>query len=88
MKITKGTLIRTIATVILIVNVVLKSLGKQIIDIDEASISSGIEAIVSILIIACGFWKNNSFTKNAIAADVYLEELRKFSESDGDYNGE
>lgn len=83
----KSTIVRTIMTLIVIVNMALKSFGKPLLDIDEASVYSAIEAIISIAIIVLGFWKNNSFTKNAQAADVYLQELKKLNESDGDIDG-
>lgn len=85
MNITKGTLVRTIMTAIVLVNLVLKSCGKSLINIDEASIYSAIEMIISILVIILGFWKNNSFTKNAQKADKYLNKLKKLQEEVDDY---
>lgn len=82
MKITKGTVVRTIATAIVVVNMILKATGKNPVDFDESVVYSAIETIVSIAIIAIGFWKNNSFSSNAQKADKYLEELRKFNEEE------
>lgn len=82
MKITKGTVVRTVATTIVVVNMILKATGKNLINFDESVAYSAIETVVSIAIIAIGFWKNNSFSSNAQKADKYLEELRKFNEEE------
>lgn len=82
MKITKGTVVRTVATAIVVVNMILKATGKNPINFDESVAYSAIETVVSIAIIAIGFWKNNSFSSNAQKADKYLEELRKFNEEE------
>lgn len=80
MEITKSTIVRTIAIAIVIINIILKAVGKNPIDFDESMVYSVIETVVSIAIIIIGFWKNNSFTKNAQKADEYLKELKKFNE--------
>ena len=36
--------------------------------------------IISALILILGFWKNNSFTKNARKADEYLKTLKSLED--------
>lgn len=77
MKISKETIIRTVLLAAALINMVLNALGKNTLPFtnDEISeiISVGFMAVTSII----AWWKNNSFTKNAIKADEYLEELRE-----------
>lgn len=81
-KITKGTAVRTIMLLIVVINMVLKNTGKQPIEIAESDVYSTIEVIVSVAIILLSWWKNNSFTKNAQLADEYLQELKRFDEEE------
>ncbi len=84
LKVTKGTVVRTILTVVVIINIMLKALGIHPVEIDGASLNSLIESLVSIGVIILGFWKNNSFTDKAKAADFYLAKLRNFDTDDSD----
>lgn len=76
MKIKSDTIIRSILTLIVIVNIILKSLGIPCINASEDTISMVLEAILEVIIIVAGFWNNNSFTRYARIADEYLDELR------------
>lgn len=77
MKISKGTIVRTIMLVIVIVNMILKACGKNIINIDENQILTVLEYIIEIAVIAVNWWKNNSFTENAKKADEFLKTLKE-----------
>lgn len=77
MKITKGTIVRTIMLVLVLVNLILKSTGNSIINIDEGSVQSLVELLIEAAIIIIAWWKNNSFSQNAIKADEYLQQLQK-----------
>lgn len=76
MKIKKSTIIRLILLIIALANVYLEMTGRSLLPIDEGLVSElvsfGFLAVTAIT----GYWKNNSFTPDAIKADVYLEELR------------
>lgn len=82
MKISKGTIVRTIAILLVILNRVLQHFGLDIINVDENMILTFLEALIEIAIIIVGFWKNNSYSEKAIRADEFLKELKK---SDGLY---
>lgn len=84
LKVTKGTLVRTILTAVVLVNIILKAVGMNPINIDEGSLVSGIECLVNLGVIAIGFWKNNSFSNEAKNADFYLQKLRNFDTDDAD----
>lgn len=76
MKISKGTIIRTIMLIIVVVNMILQHFGIDIINVDESEIASLIETILELAVIITTFWKNNSFSKEAIKADEFLRTLK------------
>lgn len=80
MKISKGTITRTIAMVIVLINIVLKQLGIDAINVSESEILTLVEAIIEVAILVVGFWKNNSYTEKAIEADEFLKNLRESEE--------
>lgn len=77
MQISKGTIARTISIVLVLVNIVLKQFGIDAINVSESEILSLIEALIEVAIIVVSFWKNNSFTQNAIRADDFLRTLKE-----------
>ena len=76
MQISKGTIARTISIVLVLVNIVLKQFGIDAINVSESEILSLLEALIEVAIIVVSFWKNNSFTQNAIRADEFLKTLK------------
>ena len=83
MNISKGTIVRTIMMVLVILNIILERKGIDVINVSESEVLMLVETVIELAIIVVGFWKNNSYSKNAIKADKYLKELRK-----GDIDGE
>lgn len=77
MKITKSTIVRTILTLLVIVNFVLERCGIDILPTDESVILMIVETVIEVAIIVVSFWKNNSFTPAAIKADKFLKDLRE-----------
>lgn len=76
MKITTGTIIRTIMIGIVVINLLLKAIGKPVLDIEEGTVAAWVEMIVEVAMVIVGFWKNNSFSKAAIKADEFLKGLK------------
>lgn len=76
-KITKGTIARTIMLGIVLINLILKHFGIDAINVSESEILTLIEAIIEVAVILISFWKNNSFTQNAIKADEFLKTLKE-----------
>lgn len=77
MKITKSTIIRTVLVAIVLVNFVLEKCGVDVIKTDESTVSMWLEFVIEMAVIVVGFWKNNSFSENAIKADRFLAQLRE-----------
>lgn len=76
MKITKGTLIRTVILLLALVNQILSICGVSPIPIDDDTATNIISTLWTAVASVIAWWKNNSFTDNAITADEYLSELK------------
>ena len=76
MKISKGTIVRTIALAVVIINLILKKFGIDAINVSDSEILALVETLIEVAVIVVGFWKNNSYTQNAIRADEFLKTLR------------
>lgn len=76
MTIKKETIIRTVVLAIALINQILTACGISIIPIEDAQITELISIIFTIVASVWAWWKNNSFTKNAIEADKLLDELK------------
>ncbi len=90
MKISKGTIVRTVMLVIVIINLVLKQLGHDLINVSESEILSVVEMIIELAVIVVSFWKNNSYSEKAIKADEFLAVLKsngENQEADEDFAG-
>lgn len=85
-KITPDTIARTIILFIALVNMVLTMLGKNPLPFADDDIYTAVSIIATLVATAWAWWKNNSFTSNAIKADEYLQELK--SESNGKHYGD
>ena len=84
MNISKDTIARTIVLVVALVNQVLTTLGKNPLPFSEDTIYEAITLIVTVGATAWAWWKNNSFTKEAIEADGYMKELKDQKNTEGE----
>lgn len=75
-KIDAGTIIRTVILALALVNQLLTASGHPIINISDETITQLISAAATIVTAIIAWWKNNSFTQEAIEADKYLDQLR------------
>ena len=71
------TVIRTICLIIALANQLLILCGKGRIPFTDDEIYQTVSYIALGVIALWTWWKNNSFTQDAIAADIYLDVLRK-----------
>ena len=71
------TVTRTIILAIALTNAVLSMTGHNIIDIDESYIDEAVSIILLVYASVRSWWKNNSFTRAASAADRYMADLKK-----------
>ena len=76
MKISKGTLIRTIILALALVNQVLAMIGISPLNIADDDISTVISTAWTIIAAVVAWWKNNSFSDAAIKADEFMHELK------------
>ena len=82
MKVTKETIIRTAITFIALINSVLTVMGKNPLPWSETEMFEGLSALLTVITTAWSWWKNNSFTQNALLADSYMKKLKTGGEID------
>lgn len=76
MKIKTDTIIRTVVLALALINQILTSTGHNIIPVSDEEISELITIIITVGASLWSWWKNNSFTKEAIKADEVLKDLK------------
>lgn len=73
-KITAGTIARTICLALALINQVLVMTGHSVIPIEDGTVEVLVTNIATIVTALVAWWKNNSFTPRAIAADKQLHK--------------
>ena len=76
-KISAATLARTAALALALTNQVLSACGKPLLPIQSDQLEQLVTAGITTAAALVSWWKNNSFTPEAIKADGYLEQLRE-----------
>ncbi len=74
MKISVGTIARTICLALALINQILTASGHGVINIADDDINTLISTIFTIAAALAAWWKNNSFTKAALEADEFMRE--------------
>lgn len=82
MKIKKDTIIRTIILALALMNQIMSASGRAVLPISDEQVEALVSTGATVLAAVWAWWKNNSLTKDAIAADAYLDALRKKDEED------
>ena len=77
MKISSGTIARTVVLVLALVNQVLSMLGYKIIPIEDEQVNDFITMLFTIASALAAWWKNNSFTEAAIEGDKYKDIVKE-----------
>lgn len=72
MKIKTDTIIRTVVLALALINQILTSTGHSVIPITDDQATELITLAFTIGTSVWAWWKNNSFTQNAIAADAAM----------------
>lgn len=75
MNIKKDTIIRTVVLAVALINMLLNAFGKNTLPFTSDEASAVISGIFTFVASMVAWWKNNSFTKNAIKADEYKAKL-------------
>lgn len=76
MRISAGTIARTLILLLALTNQILVTAGKSQIIIQDEQITETVSLLFTIGASVLAWWKNNSFTRNAIKADEYKEMLK------------
>ena len=74
--VTAGTIARTACLLLALANQVLSALGKPVLPIESATVEQLVTAGITTVAAMISWWKNNSFTPEAIRADEYMQNLR------------
>ena len=76
-KISAGTIARTACLLLALTNQILSACGKPMLPIESATVEQLVTTGLTVTAALVNWWKNNSFTPEAIKADGYLEQLRE-----------
>ena len=76
-KISPSTLARTAALALALTNQVLSACGKPMLPIESAELEQLISTGLTVTAALVSWWKNNSFTPEAIEADDFLCKLKE-----------
>lgn len=76
-EITAGTIARTAVLLLALTNQLLSAFGKSPLPIESATVEQLVTAGITTVAALIAWWKNNSFTKEAIAADKLFASLRQ-----------
>ena len=74
-KIKVATMTRTAVLILALANQILSATGHSPIPVDDAQLEQLISTGMTVGAAIWAWWENNSFTKEAIAADNYLDGL-------------
>lgn len=71
-----STIVRTICLFLALVNQLLSASGRAVLPIEDAQVEVIVTTVITVAVAVWNWWKNNSFTKPAVAADAYLAQLK------------
>ena len=74
-NITAGTIARTAVLLLALTNQMLSAMGKSPLPIESTTVEQLVTAGITTIAALVAWWKNNSFTKEAIAADKEYDRL-------------
>ena len=75
-NITAGTIARTAVLLLALTNQMLSAMGKSPLPIESTTVEQLVTAGITTIAALVAWWKNNSFTKEAIAADKEHDRLK------------
>lgn len=75
-NITAGTIARTAVLLLALTNQMLSAMGKSPLPIESTAVEQLVTAGITTIAALIAWWKNNSFTKEAIAADKEYDRLK------------
>ncbi|MDO4168133.1 MAG: phage holin [Eubacteriales bacterium] len=79
-NISAGTIARTLCLVLALFNQMLTITGHAVLPIDDDTINQVVSLVFTVGASVVAWWKNNSFTNAAQAADEYMAALKEETE--------
>lgn len=77
LHISAGTVARTLVLILAIINQILSACGKSPLPIESETLEQLVTAGFTTIAALIAWWKNNSFTTNALKADALLAQLKR-----------
>lgn len=74
------TIVRTVLLVLALINQLLTASGHAVLPIEDAQVEALISTAITVVMSVWAWWKNNSFTQSAIAADEFMETMNEIGE--------
>ena len=75
-NVSAGTVARTACLLLALTNQILSACGKPILPIESATVEQLVTAGITTVAALIAWWKNNSFTQAALAADEVYEQKK------------
>ena len=75
-NVTAGTIARTAVLLLALANQMLSAMGKSPLPIESTTVEQLVTAGITTVAALVAWWKNNSFTKEAIMADKEYDRLK------------
>ena len=72
-----ATIARTAMLALALINQILSALGKPVLPIESAQLEQLISTGFTVGAALAAWWKNNSFTPEAIEADAFMARMKK-----------
>ena len=76
-KISPSTIARTAALALALTNQILSATGHAVLPIESAQLEQLVSTGLTVAAALVSWWKNNSFTAAAVAADSYMARLKQ-----------
>ena len=77
MKVNAGTIARTAVLAVSLLNVLLNAFGKNPLPFSDDEVYTTVSTVVAVVASLAAWWKNNSFTPEAIEADDFMTRLKQ-----------
>ena len=75
-NVSAGTVARTVVLLLALTNQILSACGKPILPIESSTVEQLVTAGITSVAALVSWWKNNSFTQAALAADEIYEQKK------------
>jgi len=76
-KISAGTIARTVCLALALINQILSACGKAVLPVDNETVETFLTTALTVGAAVWSWWKNNSFSKEAIEADEIMHAQKE-----------